>query len=122
MTDDSRPQTPDAAGPDPDFPDRPDHPDFRWLSAQVTANDAASESLNFTLPAVLSALPIDPASLTYLAENRAVMAINYLTATGMLRGVPMSVRLAFRSMVAGMYLDSFYLGAQYGRHLAEEGR
>ncbi len=106
---------------DNDFPGRPDHPDFRWLSHQVIANDAASQLPGFSVPDALAGLPIDSASLTYLAQNRATMAMNHLAASGLLRGVPRSTRTAFQAMMAGSYLDSFYLGAQFGRHVAEEG-
>lgn len=103
-----------------DFPDRPDHPDFTWLSEHVIAMDAASERPDFSVPAALAAIPIDPESLTYLAMNRAKMA-----ATGQVfhrtnTGIPLTDRI--RLAIAGTYLDAFYLGAQYGRHLAEEGR
>lgn len=110
---------------DPDFPNRPQHPDFWWLSDHVLAMDDASEDQpGFSVGDALAGLPIDPTSLTYFAQNRAMLAVNLATATSDLPNLPMTnrLRLIVTSLVAGAYIDAFVLGAAYGRKLAEEGR
>lgn len=100
----------------------PRHPDSVWLSQQVLANDARSYEPGFTIGDWLTKLPINPESLNWMATNRAQMAIDHLRESGMARNLPLSTRLAVRTLLGGMYLDGFSLGTAYGRKLAAEGR
>ncbi len=107
---------------DPRFPNRPDHPDFAWLSRTIQEQDAASEEPGFSVDETLAALPIDPASLTYLAQQRGIMAMNHLIRTGVLSHVPARIRAALEAVFASAYLDAFTLGVRYGREAEQDGR
>jgi hypothetical protein len=59
---------------DSNFPNRPDHPDFWLLSRLVCQLDERSDRGGPDEFARILAEYIDPASLTYMAEQRALRA------------------------------------------------
>lgn len=89
---------------DPRFPDRPTHPDFIILSEAVQAIDKKADS-GVEVHNIVSG-DVDVDSLTYLAQNRAGMALQSL------RGVDITAdRLA--SIIGGAIIDGFKLGVEF---------
>lgn len=89
---------------DPDFPDRPDHPDFRALSAVIIATDTAAAE--WPVQKVLDSLRFDTASMTYMAQQRAIRMIRNTT-------TPATDQELVNAM-ASVWMDGFVAGLKVG--------
>jgi len=89
---------------DSSFPDRPDHVDFKLLSRLMIELDENPEyAADF--PAYVASIA-DPESLIYMANGRAMMALDTM---GQRR------TLEWLAAFGAMYLDGFMLGYEFSK-------
>lgn len=91
---------------DPDVPYRPDHPDFWTLSRIINEMDDRSMEEENSVSNVLVPVGVDPASVTYMARQRA------LRAEEQLEDASLYEKLAI------LWLDAFTAGALYAQEKA----
>jgi hypothetical protein len=90
-----------------DHQGRPMHPDFDLLSKIVLGLDDNPDSSQDFADFIGSI--VDPASITYMANGRAMMALHTL-------GEPPT--LQWLAAFGAMYIDGFLLGIEFAKHKA----
>jgi hypothetical protein len=86
---------------------RPDHPDFEVMSEIVIALDESPDSSD-DFASYIGEI-VDPASITYMANGRAQMA---------LRTIGQEPTLQWLAAFGAMYIDGFLLGQQFEKRRA----